>query len=62
MILDEIGQRKDDSGQGHHADVVPAGEYACIFHHCNPDGRVVCNRDEPFPFVLRNDGIIKYSD
>lgn len=39
VILDEIGQRKDDSGQGHHADVVPAGEYAYIFYHCNPEGR-----------------------
>lgn len=37
VVLDEIGQRKDDSGQGHPACVVPAGEYAYIFYHCNSE-------------------------
>lgn len=36
MILSEVGQRKDDTAKGHHADVVPAGEFAYVFYHVNP--------------------------
>jgi sucrose-6-phosphate hydrolase SacC (GH32 family) len=37
MILEGIGQRPEDSAKGHHACVVPSGEYAYIFYHCNPE-------------------------
>ena len=36
-ILNGIGQRQDDGAKGHHACVVPSGEYAYIFYHCNPE-------------------------
>ena len=36
-ILNNKGQRKDDTSPGHHADVVPNGEYAYIFYHVNPE-------------------------
>jgi len=39
MILDKVGQRKDDTAKGHHADVVPAGEFAYVFYHVNPEER-----------------------
>ena len=81
-ILDDKGQRKDDTSQGHHACVVPNGDYAYVFYHVNPeegfsltsewatstyrnrrsviqvarlrleDGKVVCERDIPFPLML----------
>lgn len=37
MILNKVGQRKDDTAKGHHADVVPMGEFAYIFYHVNPE-------------------------
>jgi hypothetical protein len=81
-ILNGIGRRTDDGAKGHHACVVPSGEYAYIFYHCNPEenvgptsswetigyrqrrsviqvarlrlekGKVVCDRDTPFPLTL----------
>ncbi|MGB3778259.1 MAG: hypothetical protein WA960_07855 [Tunicatimonas sp.] len=81
-ILDDKGQRQDDTAPGHHACVVPHGDYAYVFYHVNPeesfgltsdwatstyeerwsaiqvarlrleDGKVVCDRDVPFPLVL----------
>lgn len=82
VILSGIGQRNEDTGKGHHACVVPAGEFAYIFYHCNPEerfghntswdkidykqrrsviqvarlrlenGKVICDRDEPFELEL----------
>ena len=81
-ILDDKGQRQDDTAPGHHACVVPNGDYAYVFYHVNPEesfgltsdwatstyeerwsaiqvarlrlvnGKVVCDRDVPFPLVL----------
>lgn len=36
-ILAGSGQRSDEGAKGHHACVVPSGEYAYIFYHCNPE-------------------------
>ena len=36
-ILVGKGQRQDDSGKGHHADVYVSGEKAYIFYHVNPE-------------------------
>lgn len=37
LILEDVGQRKDDTAKGHHADVVPADEFAYVFYHVNPE-------------------------
>lgn len=36
-LLSEAGIRPDDTGKGHHADVVVTGETAYIFYHVHPD-------------------------
>ena len=44
-LLRGKGQRKEDSGKGHHPGVVVQGEYAFIFYHTNPQEEFVPEMD-----------------